>query len=184
MDELTVEDLDLKGKSVPMHVDFNVPLEDGRVVNDKPIRAALPTINYINNNGSKPILMSHLNQPKGKHLPKMSLEPCVTFLNALHRMQKKFFDYYTGSAVDRTIESLGEYKILLQNLRYYYQVTNNELDFTARVANLPEFGGNSSIVDSLSTRPINNITKMLSWYDNERGYYSSAMDFTEVLIKH
>ena len=61
MDKLTVEDLDLKGKRVLMRVDFNVPLEEGRVANDKRIRAALPTIKYITNASGKLILKAARN---------------------------------------------------------------------------------------------------------------------------
>ena len=137
MDKLTVEDLDLKGKRVLMRVDFNVPLEGDRVANDKRIRAALPTINYITNNGGKLILMSHLGRPKGKRVPEMSLEPCVTVLNALLGRKTKFADDCIGPAVDSAVESLDEGEILLlQNLRYYHQETDNDPEFAARLAKL------------------------------------------------
>ena len=137
MEKLTVEDLDLKGKRVLMRVDFNVPLEAGRVANDKRIRAALPTIKYITNNGGKLILMSHLGRPKGNRVPEMSLEPCVTVLNALLGRKTKFVDDCIGPDVDNAIETLGEGEILLlENLRYYQQETDNDAEFAARLAKL------------------------------------------------
>ncbi len=74
MKKLTVEDLDLHGKRVLMRVDFNVPLENGKVANDKRIQAALPTINYIVKKGGKLVLMSHLGRPKGTRVSEMSLK--------------------------------------------------------------------------------------------------------------
>jgi phosphoglycerate kinase len=137
MDKLTVEDLDLKGKRVLMRVDFNVPLEKGRVANDKRIRAALPTINYITNNGGKLILMSHLGRPEGKRVPEMSLQPCVAVLGALLGRKVRFVDDCVGEAVEAAVESLGESDILLlENLRYYPEETNNDSDFAAKLARL------------------------------------------------
>jgi phosphoglycerate kinase len=137
MNKLTVEDLDLKGKRVLMRVDFNVPLEEGRVANDKRIRAALPTIRYITNNDGKLILMSHLGRPKGKRVPEMSLQPCVTVLNALLGKKTKFIDDCIGPAVESAVEDLNESEILLlENLRYYNQETDNDPEFAARLAKL------------------------------------------------
>ncbi len=137
MDKLTVEDLDLKGKRVLMRVDFNVPLEGERVANDRRIRAALPTINYITNNGGKLILMSHLGRPKGKRVPEMSLRPCVTVLNALLGKKTKFAEDCIGPAVESAVESLDEGDILLlENLRYTNQETDNDPEFAARLAKL------------------------------------------------
>jgi phosphoglycerate kinase len=137
MDKLTVEDLDFEGKRVLMRVDFNVPLEGGRVVNDKRIRAALPTIKYITNNGGKLILMSHLGRPKGQRVPEMSLQPCQTVLNALLGRKTKFVDDCIGPAVESAIDTLNEGDILLlENLRYYHQETDNDADFAAQLAKL------------------------------------------------
>jgi phosphoglycerate kinase len=137
MDKLTVEDLDLKGKRVLMRVDFNVPLESGKVANDKRIRAALPTIKYITNAGGQLILMSHLGRPKGKRVPKMSLEPCVTVLNALLGRKVKFVDDCIGETVETVVDNLGGGDILLlENLRYYAQETDNDPEFAAKLAKL------------------------------------------------
>jgi phosphoglycerate kinase len=137
MNKLTVEDLDLKGKRVLMRVDFNVPLENGRVANDKRIRAALPTIKYITNADGKLILMSHLGRPKGKRVPELSLAPCVAVLSALLGKKVRFVDDCIGEAVEAAVESLDEGDILLlENLRYYPEETENDSDFAAKLAQL------------------------------------------------
>ncbi len=137
MNKLTVEDLDLKGKRVLMRVDFNVPLENGRVANDKRIRAALPTIKYITNAEGKLILMSHLGRPKGKQVPELSLAPCVAVLSALLGKKVRFVDDCIGEAVEADVESLDDGDILLlENLRYYPEETENDPDFAAKLAQL------------------------------------------------
>ncbi len=137
MNKLTVEDLDLKGKRVLMRVDFNVPLVRGKVVSDKRIRAALPTIKYITNAGGRLILMSHLGRPKGRCLPELSLQPCVAVLNALLGKKTKFVDDCIGPAVEAAVETLDAGDILLlENLRYYSQETANESGFAAQLAKL------------------------------------------------
>jgi phosphoglycerate kinase len=137
MNKLTVEDLDLKGKRVLMRVDFNVPLESGKVANDQRIRAALPTIKYITNAGGKLILMSHLGRPKGKRVAGLSLKPCVAVLNELLTKKVGFVDDCIGKTVEAAAESLNEGDILLlENLRYYQEETENDPDFAAKLAQL------------------------------------------------
>jgi len=137
MNKLTVEDLDLKGKRVLMRVDFNVPLKDGKVADDKRIRAALPTIKYIGNAGGKLILMSHLGRPKGKRIPEMSLKPCVTVLNALLGKKMRFADDCIGEAAEAAVAALDEGDVLLlENLRFHQEETDNDPEFAAKLAKL------------------------------------------------
>ena len=100
MKKLTVEDLEINGKRVLMRVDFNVPLEAGKVANDKRIKAALPTIKYIADKGGKLVLMSHLGRPKGSRIPEMSLKPCVAVLSRLLGKEVAFVDDCIGEAVE------------------------------------------------------------------------------------
>jgi phosphoglycerate kinase len=137
MAKLTVEDLGVKGKRVLMRVDFNVPLEGGKVGNDKRIRAAIPTIKYITEKGGRLILMSHLGRPKGERKPEMSLRPCVPVLNDLLGKSISFVDDCIGDAAEAAVEKLGDGEILLlENLRYYKEETENDNDFAAKLAGL------------------------------------------------
>jgi len=137
MNKLTVEDLNLHGKRVLMRVDFNVPLENGAVANDKRIKAALPTINYIVKNGGKLILMSHLGRPQGQRMPDMSLKPCVALLSQLLGKDIFFADDCIGAAVEDAVAKLENGDILLlENLRYYPEETDNDAGFAEKLAKL------------------------------------------------
>src|SRR5687767_4736999 len=83
MAKKTVADVDVKGKRVLMRVDFNVPLENGRITDDRRIVQAMPTIKSVIERGGRLILMSHLGRPKGKADPKFSLKPVATQLSQL-----------------------------------------------------------------------------------------------------
>jgi phosphoglycerate kinase len=138
MKKLTVEDLDLQGKRVLVRVDFNVPLESGKVANDTRIRAALPTIKYIVEKGGRPILMSHLGRPKGSRVPEMSLQPCVAVLSKLLGKDVAFVDDCIGEAVEKAVNNLKAGDVLLlENLRYYNEETDNDPGFAEKLA---EFG--------------------------------------------
>ncbi|UCF92426.1 MAG: phosphoglycerate kinase [Desulfobacterales bacterium] len=137
MKKLTVEDLDLKGQRVLMRVDFNVPLQDGRVTDDKRIREALPTIRYVAAKGGKVILMSHLGRPKGERVAAMSLKPCVPILSELLGKAVAFVDDCIGEAAEAAAARLGEGDVLLmENLRYHSAETENDPDFAAQLAKL------------------------------------------------
>jgi 3-phosphoglycerate kinase len=79
MNKKTVKDIDLKGKRVLMRVDFNVPMADGKVTDDKRIKAALPTIKYVLEQGASLILMSHLGRPKAAQTPSLACVPLPKF---------------------------------------------------------------------------------------------------------
>ncbi|MGB5747961.1 MAG: phosphoglycerate kinase [Desulfobacterales bacterium] len=139
MSKLTVDDLDPKGKRVLMRVDFNVPLEGGTVANDNRIKAALPTIQNIVGRGGRLILMSHLGRPKGLRVPEMSLEPCVSVLHHLLDKEIGFVNDCIGEAVDATVGTLEDGDVLLlENLRYYKEETDNDPGFAKKLAGLGE----------------------------------------------
>jgi len=139
MSKLTVDDLEPKGKRVLMRVDFNVPLEGGAVADDNRIKAALPTITNIVDRGGKLILMSHLGRPKGARVPEMSLEPCVAVLNDMLKKKVRFVNDCIGEAVEATVNKLENGDVvLLENLRYYKEETDNDPVFAKKLAGLGE----------------------------------------------
>jgi phosphoglycerate kinase len=122
MVKLFIEDLELKGKRVVMRVDFNVPVKDGKVENDKRLRASLPSIRYVLDHGASLVLMSHLGRPDGKRVEKHSLRPVATRLSDLLALPVRFLDDCVGPEVEKACESLkpGEV-ILLENLRFHVE---------------------------------------------------------------
>jgi phosphoglycerate kinase len=139
MAKLTVADLDVKDRRVLMRVDFNVPLEKGRVANDKRLRAALPTIREILERGGKLILMSHLGRPKGKRLPELSLKPCAAALERLLGQPVAFADDCIGPVAESAVQALAAGGVLLlENLRFYKAETDNEEAFAGALAGLAD----------------------------------------------
>lgn len=137
MNKLTIDDIDVKGKHVLMRVDFNVPLEGNGVADDKRIRAALPTIQHIIGKGGRLILMSHLGRPKGSRVAEMSLAPCVPVLESLLGQTVAFIDDCIGSAVESAVGKLANGDVLLlENLRYYKEETENDPGFAKQLAGL------------------------------------------------
>ena len=139
MGKLTIKDLDLQGKRVLMRVDFNVPLENGVVANDQRIRAALPSIRYVVEKGGRLILMSHLGRPKGERKLELSLRPCAQVLGTLLEQPVAFTDDSIGSTVTLAVEDLSDGQVLLlENLRYYKQETDNDPSFAKELAQIGE----------------------------------------------
>ena len=116
-----IEDLDVKGKTVFLRVDFNIPLnEDGTIRNDKRIKASLPSITYLLNKGAKLVLASHLGRPKGKPDPKLSLAPVAKRLAELIGRDVIMAPGVIGPEVDRLKAGLKEGQaLLLENVRFH-----------------------------------------------------------------
>ncbi|MGD0782590.1 MAG: phosphoglycerate kinase, partial [Candidatus Aminicenantales bacterium] len=123
-----IEDLDVKGKTVFLRVDFNVPLnEDGTIRNDKRIKASLPSITYLLGKGAKLVLASHLGRPKGKPDPKMSLAPVTKRLAELIGRDVIMAPAVIGPEVDRLKAGLKEGQaLLLENVRFEPGETKND----------------------------------------------------------
>lgn len=138
MEKLSIDDIGLSGKRVLVRVDFNVPLDEkGEVANDKRIVASLPTIKKIMADGGKAILMSHLGRPKGKRVPEMSLAPVAKRLEQLLGQPVKFVTDCIGPEVEKAVSELESGQcLLLENLRYYKEETDNDPEFAKKFAKL------------------------------------------------
>jgi phosphoglycerate kinase len=136
----TIDELDLKGKRVFIRVDFNVPLDaQGEVTDDTRIQAALPSIELAKGRGAKVILASHLGRPKGKRVPEMSLAPVAIRLSELLHHPVKTVEDCVGSEVDAAVGSLAEGDVLLlENLRYHKEETENDPGFSKSLAALAD----------------------------------------------
>lgn len=140
----TLKDLDVKGKKVLVRVDFNVPFSKtnkGEITDDSRIKAALPTIEYLLDNGAKVVLMSHLGRPKGEANPDFSLAPVAKRLEELLKKPVKFLDsdQVVDDTVRKGVEELKEGELaLLQNTRYRKEETKNVEEFSKELASLGE----------------------------------------------
>ncbi|MBU0676756.1 MAG: phosphoglycerate kinase [Verrucomicrobia bacterium] len=120
MNKKSIQDLSLKGKRVLMRVDFNVPIQDGKVADDTRIEAALPTIRYVLEQGASVVLMSHLGRPKGKVNPEFSLKPVADRLAEVIDAPVSFAGDCVGKEVEKKAKELKPGGILLlENLRFH-----------------------------------------------------------------
>ncbi|MBU8901121.1 MAG: phosphoglycerate kinase [Victivallales bacterium] len=120
MNKKTVKDVDLNGKRVIMRVDFNVPLKDGVITDDTRIRAALPTIKYIIENGASLTLLTHLGRPKGEANPEFTVKPAADHLAALLGKDVKFVSDCIGAEAVADAQALKPGQIMCcENTRYH-----------------------------------------------------------------
>ncbi len=139
MNKKTVKDINLKGKRVLMRVDFNVPMADGKVTDDKRIKAALPTINYILEQGASLLLMSHLGRPKGGADPEFSLKAASEALAALLKKPVQMAPDCVGAEVEAMAKALQPGGVLmLENTRFHKGEEKNDLELAKQMAALGE----------------------------------------------
>ena len=131
----SIKDLNVQGKKVLVRVDFNVPLKDGQVSDDTRIQAALPTINYLLENGAALILCSHLGRPKGEAKPEFSLKPVAAYLDNLIEADVKFAEDCLGTSAKEAAAALKPGQVLvLENTRYYAGEKKNDPEMAKTLA--------------------------------------------------
>jgi phosphoglycerate kinase len=139
MNKKTVKDVEVKGKRVFCRVDFNVPMQDGTVTDDTRIRAALPTIQYLMDQGARVILASHLGRPKGKVNEEMRLTPVAARLSELLGKDVKKADEAYGDSVQTQIAAMNEGEVLLlENVRFYPGEEKNDPELAQEFAKLAD----------------------------------------------
>jgi phosphoglycerate kinase len=133
----TVKDIDIKNKRVLMRVDFNVPMADGKVTDDKRIKAALPTIKYVLEQGASLILMSHLGRPKSASDSAFSLRAASEVLAALLETPVKMAPDCVGAEVEKMAQEMKPGDVMmLENTRYHTGEEKNDLDLAKQMAAL------------------------------------------------
>ncbi len=137
MNKLSIRDLEMNGKRVFVRVDFNVPLENGRVTDDTRIRETLPTLKFAIEKGARLVLASHLGRPKGKPDPKYSLKPAAEVLAKLLGRPVAFAaDCIGGEAESKSKALANGGVLLLENVRYHAEEEKNDENFSKNLASL------------------------------------------------
>jgi len=139
LNKKSVKDIDLKGKRVFCRVDFNVPMQEGQITDETRIRAALPTIEYLQEQGAKVILASHLGRPKGQVVEEMRLTPVAKRLSELLGKDVKKADEAYGDSVKAMIAEMNEGDVLLlENVRFYPGEEKNDSELAKAFAELAD----------------------------------------------
>ncbi|MGQ8874776.1 phosphoglycerate kinase [Paenibacillus sp. TSA_86.1] len=139
MNKKSVRDIELNGKRVFVRVDFNVPLEDGKITDDKRIRATLPTINFLIEKGAKIILASHMGRPKGEVVESMRLTPAAERLSELLGKPVTKADDSVGEAVKAQIAAMNDGDVLLlENVRFHAGEEKNDPELAKQFAELAD----------------------------------------------
>lgn len=133
----SIKEADVKNKRVIVRVDFNVPSEKGRILDDAKVRAHIPTLDYLLKNGAKVILISHFGRPKGRKVKEFTLKPIAKVLENFLKRNVRFLPEAWGENTRKEIEKLKPGEIcLLENLRYYEGEELNDPEFARKIAAL------------------------------------------------
>ena len=136
----TIKDFNVKDKRVLVRVDFNVPLDEkGNITNDKRIKAALPTIQYLIKNKAMVILMSHIGKPKGEIIDRLKTGKVAKRLEKLLKKKVYKLDDCIGQDVEDFIDKMAtEEVVVLENLRFYKEEKENDLEFSRSLSELAD----------------------------------------------
>ncbi|MCA9333100.1 phosphoglycerate kinase [Candidatus Saccharibacteria bacterium] len=133
----TIKDINIEGKKVLVRVDYNVPIEDGKITDDYRIKKSLPTIEYLLSQNCSIVLCSHLGRPDGKVNNKMSLKPVAKRLSEILKSEVQFVEDCVGEKVIDSVKSLGKKQILvLENLRFHAEEEKNDAKFAEELSKL------------------------------------------------
>ncbi|MDR4949238.1 phosphoglycerate kinase [Neobacillus cucumis] len=139
MNKKTLKDIDVKGKRVFCRVDFNVPMQEGKITDETRIRAAVPTIQYLVEQGAKVILASHFGRPKGQVVEEMRLTPVGVRLSEILGKDVKKADEAYGDSVKAIIDTMNEGDVLLlENVRFYPGEEKNDAELAKNFAELAD----------------------------------------------
>lgn len=136
----SIRDFDFTGKKVLVRCDFNVPLEDGKITDDRRISEAVPTIQYLLDHGAAVILCSHLGRPKGGPSPEFSLRPVANQLSSLLYKNVRLLPDCVGPEVEEACKTLQPKDVvLLENVRFHAEEEKNDPAFAEQLASLADF---------------------------------------------
>lgn len=139
MNKKSIRDVELKGKRIFCRVDFNVPMQDGVITDDTRIRAAVPTIQYLVEQGAKVILASHFGRPKGAVVEEMRLTPAAAHLAGLLGKPVQKLDDSVGPEVEAAVAAMQDGDvILLENVRFHAGEEKNDAELAANFAKLAD----------------------------------------------
>ncbi len=139
MSKKSIKDVDVNGKRVLVRVDFNVPIAQGAVADDRRIQAALPTLRYLLEQGARLILMSHLGRPQDSPDPKFAMDPVAERLSELLDRPVRKLDDCVGPEIEKATRDLQPGQvILLENTRFHKEEKSNDPEFSKQLASLGE----------------------------------------------
>ena len=137
MSKATIDDIDVKGQRVLLRVDFNVPMRDGRIADDRRIREALPTIRALRERGARTVIITHLGRPKGRTVPELTTEPLARRLEELLGDKVGHVPAVVGPDAAREVDDLADGGVLmLENVRFEPGEESNDPAFAERLARL------------------------------------------------